>query len=152
MNKWCIVSNEALSAEASNELIQVLKDGGCDIGVCHDGANRVFTSVPAITPELEPLVVSVELTEDSTEQALIMQVGAFLKANHTDKILVADSSVFTTLFNHPIHRLWCGNYETSAQLIADYTEIFGANQFSQTDNLESLKQLARAAVFSFIPS
>ena len=146
---WCIVSNEALSAETTNELIQTLKDGGCDVGVCHDDANRVFTSTPAITPELEQYAVRAEFNEDTPEQALIVQVGAFLKAKHLDKILVADRAVFAALFDHPVHRLWCGNYEDKHALTADFKAAFGVTPDSDK-NLDLLTQEGRRAAAEFI--
>jgi len=151
MSQWCIVSNEALDAELVNEVIQALKDGGFDVGVCHDGANRVFTSVPKITPELEQYVVRVDANEGVTEQQLIMLVGTFLKANHTDKILIADSSVFTTLFNHPIHRLWCGSHEDKKTLQDDYKAAFGVDDLDGRKSLKDLKHEAKEAVYSIIP-
>lgn len=150
-NLWCIVNNEALSAETTNELIQVLKDGGCDVGVCHDGTNRVFTSVPTISPELEQFTVRVELTEDATEQALIMQVGAFLKAAYLDKVLVADSSVFTALFNHPVHKLWCGSYEDKDSLESDYIKVFTTDKLDKRKSLDNLKIQVREDIFRMLP-
>ena len=148
MSKWCIVSNEALDAETTNELIQTLKDGGCDVGVCHDGANRVFTSVPAITPELEQYVVNVQLSEDINELELIAQIGAFLKANYTDKILVADSSIFSMLFKHPIHRLWCGSYEDKDSMDADYQAVFNGAKLNKRKSLENLKREVRDVILT----
>lgn len=144
MSEWCIVSNKALSAEFSNDTIQTLKDGGCDVGVCHDGINTLFTSVPNYQVEH---VVIIEESEDDLE--LIKQLGSFMKLNSVDNILIAESSVFIRLFAHPMFKLWCGNYEDKTELISDYQSAFKA-ELDENETLENLKSIARNTVYNVV--
>lgn len=151
MSKWCIVSNEALTSSTPNDLTLPLISGTCDIGVSHDGKNRVFTSVPEVPEGLEDKVVYVEANEETNEIDLVMEIGKFMKEAHTDKVLMASRHVFSLLFQSPIHKLWCGNYEDKKQLQADYKLVFGVDDLDGRKSLETLKVEAREAIYNLIP-
>ncbi|WP_150137933.1 hypothetical protein [Candidatus Enterovibrio escicola] len=144
MSDWCIVSNEALSNPAQNDTIQQLVDLTCDVGVCHDGINTLFTSAPSYQDEH---VVIIEESEDDLD--LIKQLGSFMKSNSADKILIAESSVFIRLFAHPMFKLWCGNYEDKSALISDYKSAFNV-ELGENETLENLKSIARSTVYGAV--
>lgn len=141
---WCIVSNEALSNPAQSDTIKQLVDLTCDVGVCHDGINTLFTSVPSYQAGH---VVIIEESEDDLN--LINQLGGFMKSNSADKILIAESSVFIRLFAHPMFKLWCGNYEDKSVLISDYQSAFNV-ELDENETLENLKSIARSSVYNAV--
>ncbi|WGH49918.1 hypothetical protein [Pseudoalteromonas phage vB_PtuP_Slicky01] len=147
MSKWCIVSNKTLK-NPLNPTALLLSEGLCDIGVSHDNINRVFTSVPS--DYLEEDVVIVNRTEETTDMELIGAIGGFLKSE-SPKVLIADRSIFSMLFNHPIHKLWCGNYESKQELQADYKLVFGVDDLDGRKSLDTLKLEAHEAVFNTLP-
>ena len=153
---WCIASNEALLNPEQNDTIQQLIDLTCDIGVSHDGVNRVFTSTPNYLPEdIGKTVLLIELDENITGEdrllGLVLQVGSFMKAAYTDKILVGDSSLFIELYGTPHFKLWCGNYDDKKELEADYIKVFGRDDIDARQSLETLRGVAREAIYSMLP-
>ncbi len=147
MSKWCIVSIKTLNNPLS-PITLALSENQCDIGVSHDGVNRVFTSVPQDYQDSDVMVV--EQTEETTDMELIGAIGGFLKSD-SSKVLLADRSIFSLLFQHPIHKLWCGQYEDKIELQKDYKAVFGVDDLDGRKSLDTLRHEAREAVFSMLP-
>lgn len=146
MSKWCIVSASALIAP-SNEALQELADGFCDIGVVHDGKNHVFTSLP---PSINNHAVhEIVVTGEESEMQLIKMVGVFL-STPSDTILIADSGVLTAIFNTTLHRLWCDRYESEQSFLADYQTVFGEYNLDDSRTLKERGSDARNNIFNLV--
>jgi len=116
----------------------------------------VFTSTPHYLPEdIGKTVLLIELDNNIADEdrilSLVLQVGSFMKAAYTDKILVGESSIFTELYSTPHFKLWCGNYEDKKELEADYIKVFGRDDIDARKSLETLRGEAREAIYSMLP-
>jgi len=84
-------------------------------GVSHDGVNRIF-------PICLPDAVNPVLFEEVEGVDSMLAFGSLLFAD--DRAIHGEQSILGTLHTHPMWRVWCGQYETVAELEVDYNVVF----------------------------
>lgn len=103
-------------------------------GACHDGINRIFNGTHPL--ETDALLITRE--PDEADDQLAWRVS-ILMAMPDRPVLHMLQSDWVVLYQHPAHRLWCGQYESDDLFQTDLQYMTAMIESGMPDALDGWK-------------